>query len=67
MTIIAYHRLLVKSSKNLINSGFLAVCSPYADIEFHILLYRSRRLVRAKMRERKTDNKLEQDVAIGVL
>lgn len=58
MAIIAYHRLLVKSSKNLINSGFLAVYSPYADIGFHIILYRSRRLASAKTRERKTDNKL---------
>ncbi len=58
MVIIAYHRLLVKSSKSLINSEFIAVCSPYADIGFHILLYRSRELARAKMRERKTDNRL---------
>ena len=53
MAIIAYHRLLVKSSKSLINSEFIAACSPYADIGFHILLFRFRRLARAKLRERK--------------
>ena len=31
MDIIAYHRLLVKSSKSLINSGFIAVRSPYKE------------------------------------
>ncbi len=37
MDIIAYRRMIVKSSKDLINIEFITVCSRCAEIGFHLI------------------------------
>ncbi len=56
--LITLHRVLIKSSKHLENKGFIAVCPPYPFIRFHLRLCFPRYLIRAKIREEKSDNKL---------
>lgn len=52
------YRLSIKSSKGLENKGFFAVCSPYSFIRFHNNLFFPRYLIREKLRERKSHNKI---------
>ena len=52
------YRVILKSGKSLESKGFIASCPPCLFMRFHICLFLLLRLIRAKMREAKTDGRI---------